>query len=72
MLDLLTPSELTLNLTRVYVYNMNSAFRFAMSYIYHVTIVANAVRAGDAFDTFYGFPRGAIAVLSIRETWNTT
>lgn len=31
MLDLLTPSELTLNLTRIYVYNMNSAFRLVIS-----------------------------------------
>lgn len=27
MLDLLAPSELALNQTRIYVYNMNSAFR---------------------------------------------
>ena len=28
-LDLLTPSELSLNLSRIYVYNMNSAFKSA-------------------------------------------
>lgn len=72
MLDLLTPSELTLNLTRVYVYNMNSAFRFAISQISNVAIVTDAVRAGDAFGTFCGFLQGATAVLSIRETWITT
>lgn len=30
-LDLLTPSELSKQLTRVYVYNMNSVFRLVLS-----------------------------------------
>ncbi|PTB71434.1 ras GTPase-activating protein [Trichoderma longibrachiatum ATCC 18648] len=37
MLDLLTPSELTLNLSRVYVYNMNSAFRRCFRHLLRVS-----------------------------------
>ncbi|KAL6810242.1 hypothetical protein V8C40DRAFT_258827 [Trichoderma camerunense] len=37
MLDLLTPSELTLNLTRIYVYNMNSAFRRCFRHLLRVS-----------------------------------
>lgn len=33
-LELLTPTELSDNLTRVYVYNMNSAFRYEISQLY--------------------------------------
>lgn len=29
MLDLLMPCEVTQNLTRIYIYNMNSAFKYA-------------------------------------------
>ncbi|KAH6603383.1 hypothetical protein Trco_008158 [Trichoderma cornu-damae] len=37
MLDLLTPSELTLNLTRIYVYNMNSAFRKCFRHLLRIS-----------------------------------